>query len=295
MPYMLGRRPPKNAPALQLANLLTGAVPVHPAADDNLSALGGWDMLGNDQHGDCVAVTWANVRRLVTHRLTIESYPTLDLVLAFYKTQNPGFPGEDNGMDVQTALEHLVSVGGPDGVKAVAFAKVDHTNESEVAAAIAIFGYVWTGVVVDANNQEEFAAGVPWTYDPAAQTDGGHSVIVGGYGPNWDFITWAAETKMAEDFWSHQVEECWVVIWPEHLTHGAFLAGIDQAQLAADYHAVTGKTLPVPPAPAPAPPGPVVVTLHNPSILAKIADYAEKRALTVEAAVEKILGRFWGI
>ena len=39
---------------------------------------------------------------------------------ALYKTQNPDFPDEDNGMDIQTCLEYLVKHGGPDGVKALA-------------------------------------------------------------------------------------------------------------------------------------------------------------------------------
>ena len=126
-----GRRNPKNAPALRLSALLTGVIPPHPATQDNLSKLSGWQMLGNDVAGDCVAVTWANFRRLVTAELAgSENYPSQDQVWAFYKTQNPGFdpnssahgPGsaDDQGMDIQTALEYLVSNGGPDGVKALA-------------------------------------------------------------------------------------------------------------------------------------------------------------------------------
>jgi hypothetical protein len=68
------------------------------------------------------------------------------------------------------------------------------------------------------------------------------------------FITWAEETSFTDAYWRRKVEETWVVIWPEHLSHPAFLAGVDVAALAADYAALTGKTLPVPaPAPTPAP------------------------------------------
>ena len=92
-------------------------------------------MLGNDAAGDCVAVTWANQRALVTTALARStSYPTQDEVWTFYRTQNPNFdptgtkdtngPGSsaDNGMDIQTALEYLVHNAGPDGAKAIAFA-----------------------------------------------------------------------------------------------------------------------------------------------------------------------------
>src|SRR5580698_254727 len=109
-PGLYGRRPPKRAPALQLSRYLTGVVPAHPAAVDYLATLnGGWQMLGNDTYGDCVAVTWSNTRRLVTAVLSTQNYPGLAEVYAQYATQNPGFPpSPDDGEDIQTALEALV-------------------------------------------------------------------------------------------------------------------------------------------------------------------------------------------
>ena len=65
MSLAYGRRPPKNTPAIRLRSILrTEAVPNHPSVVDYLSHLSNWQMLGNDSAGDCVAVTWANVRRL---------------------------------------------------------------------------------------------------------------------------------------------------------------------------------------------------------------------------------------
>ena len=263
----LGRRPPKRAHSLKLGDYLTGVVPAVPAGEDYLAALGGgWQMLGNDQYGDCVAVTWANVRRLVTATLTsAPDYPAQDQVFEVYKTQNPGFPDDDNGMDIQTLLEHLVTTGGPDGVKAAGFASVDHANPAEVKAAIALFGYVWAGVNVLEVNQQQFGSSQPWDYDPASPVEGGHSVVTGGYGAPGDgplggderFITWAAETSFTDAFWANEVEEAWVVIWPEHLGSKDFLAGLDMTQLAADYQAITGRAFPAPVTPPkPAPPAP---------------------------------------
>ena len=265
IPGKYGRRPAKNAPALRLGPLLTGVVPAHPVAVDYLAKLTAWQMLGNDTWGDCVAVTWANLRRLVTAVLGgHEVYPDLAQVEALYKTQNPGFPAEDNGMDIQTCLEHLVTDGGPDGVKAVAFAKVDHTNQAEVDAALAIFGSLWIGITVLAANQDEFRANQPWDYVAGSPVDGGHSVLSGGYDatkPSDDvrFITWGAETSFTDAFWSHEVDEAWVVIWPEHLGSTAFLEGVDQATFAADFKAVTGHD-PVWPTPTPIPPTPPAPT-----------------------------------
>jgi hypothetical protein len=278
-----GRRAPKRAAAPRLGDYLTGIVPVVPADEDYLAKLnGGWQMLGNDQAGDCVAVTWANIRRIVSTLLGgTESYPSQAQVWQFYETQNPGFspagssvtngPGSaaDGGMDIQTAIEDLIENGGPDGVKAAGYASVDHANPAEVKAAIALFGYVWVGINVLEANQQEFSDGQPWDYAANSPVEGGHSVVGGGYGApgagplggDERFITWAAETSFTDGFWSREVEEAWVVIWPEHLGSREFLAGVDLVQLAADYTAITGKPFPaavtppkpVPPAPAPAP------------------------------------------
>lgn len=246
-------------------------------AADYLAALdGGWQMLGNDTVGDCAAVSWANNRRLVTAALTgTARYPDLAMVYSVYASQNPGFdpngdpavdgPGSpaDGGMDLQTLLEYLTKTGGPDGVKAVGFAQVNPARTAEVKAAIALFGSLLTGITVLDVNEQEFAAGQPWSWDPSAQAAGGHAVLTGGYGPpgpgplggDERFVTWAAETSFDDSFWASAVEEAWVVIWPEMLGSLEFMQGVDMAQFASDYQVITGRPFPyvVPPSPAPVP------------------------------------------
>jgi hypothetical protein len=265
MSYQYGRRPPKNAPALRLEPLLRTAAPGYPASEDYLARLSSWQMLGNDVAGDCNAVTWANMRRLVTETLTTSGYyPTQAQVWRFYQTQNPGFdpdgtkdtngPGskDDQGMDIQTGLEYLHATGGPDGVQAVAFAKVDHTKMTEVKAALAIFGGLWLGIQVLDANQQQFADGHAWTDVSGSPIDGGHAILGGGYKTDVKFITWARETRFAQSFWdgvvqgTPLVEEAWVVIWPENLGTAGFEQGVDQARLAADYLALTGRPLVLP-------------------------------------------------
>jgi hypothetical protein len=260
-----GRRPPKNAPALKFSSILAQTAPAHPAREDYLARLTGWQMLGNDVAGDCNAVTWANMRRLVTATLSKENYPSQAEVWQFYETQNPGFnpdgtadtdgPGSqhDQGMEIQTGLEYLHSSGGPDGVKAVAFAKVDPTNLDEVKAALAIFGGLWLGITVLDANQKEFQENKAWTDVAGSAIDGGHAILGGGYTTgDIKFITWAKETEFAKSFWNgavqgtQLVDEAWVVIWPEHLGTTEFEQGIDQAQLSADYQALTGQPLVLP-------------------------------------------------
>jgi hypothetical protein len=264
MALMFGRRPPKNAPALRFGRFLSPRLLSHPREEDYLGALTNWQLLGNDVAGDCNAVTWANTRRLVTATLTTEYYPTQAQVWQFYQTQNPGFdpagtsetngPGSshDQGMDVQTGLEYLHHTGGPDGVKAVAFAKVDHTSMNEVKAALAIFGCLWLGIQVLKANDEEFKAGKPWTDAPGSPIEGGHAILGGGYSTDIKFITWATETKFELSFWNGVVdgkplvEEAWAVIWPEDLGTKSFEEGVDRALLAADYQALTRRVLDLP-------------------------------------------------
>lgn len=252
----LGKRDPVRKPAIAFGDVLR-ATPAHPESVDYL-AIPGWEMLGNDRYGDCVAVTWANARRLLTRQVDAEHYPDLDAVLTLYRTQNPGFPQQDDGMDIQLCLEHLVSQGGPDGVKAVAFARVNLADEDEVRAALALFGFLWVGVQVQSMNMShDVPNGVPWDYYRSANI-GGHSIIVGGYdsdnvGGDQTMVTWGKHTSMTDAFWSHQVDEAWVCIWPEHLTDRQFLDGISLPDLAAAYHDLTGRELPLPDQPTPAP------------------------------------------
>lgn len=316
-PGKYGRRAPKRAPMLKLGRLLTGVVPEHPAAADYLAAMGGgWQMLGNDIAGNCVAVTWSNIRRLITTVLTGHGYyPSIDEVWAVYKTQNPDFdpngtadtngPGSpaDGGMDIQTLLEDLASEGGPDGVKAIFFAGVDVTNPDEVKAAVAIFGYVWTGINVLQVNMQEFSDNEPFDYDPSSPVDGGHSVVTGGYGTpgagalggDERFITWAQETSFTDAFWVNDVEEAYVVVWPEHLGTKEFLEGVNQAQLAADFQEITGRALPIPapaPTPAPVPPAPQPAPSPAPdpqNLLEELAALARSVAASAEKDISELL------
>lgn len=255
----LGRRSPKNAPALRLATILTGVVPAHPAVADHLGQVVDWQMLGNDRYGDCGPVSVANSRAVVTRYLTgVERYPTLADVLDLYRRSgNPDFDpvtgAGDNGVDMQTMCE-AVAAGGIAGVTAVAFAKVDVTSLDEVRAAISIFGYLLLGADLQVSQQRQTADRL-WDYAPSG-TWGGHAVLAGRYtsataGPDVGVVTWAEVVDTTDRFWTHQVEEAWVVVWPEHLGTAAFQEGVDLTAFANAYRSLTGRVLPLP---APTPP-----------------------------------------
>ncbi|HEY4963700.1 MAG TPA: hypothetical protein VIH90_03335 [Candidatus Saccharimonadales bacterium] len=261
-----GCKPPKNAPTLRLKNFLTGIVPDHPISADYLARLNKWQMLGNDQYGDCVAVTLANIYRLLSFVLGgEEKYLTIDQVIEIYKTQNPGFPAEDNGMDIQTLLEYLVKNPGKWGITVIGFAKVDLSNQEEFDAAIGIGGCVWTGIYVQQVNMTQFQAKKPWDYSPLSQTIGGHSIVSGGYNNSrpgalagyYDMITYAEETSYTKNFLKYLGMQGWFVIFKEHLGTKAFIEGMDMIKFSAAYKAITGSDFPVIVNPTPIPDPPV--------------------------------------
>lgn len=272
----LGRRPPKRAPALQLFPSLTGIVPDHPASTDHFTSVEEWILGRNDEFGTCGPTSEANSRLLTTVYLTPDTVhrPTDDDVIDLYRRSgNPSFDpdtGEDdNGVDLQTMLEASLS-GGIGGVKPVCFAQVDHTDRELILAAEAIFGSVILGVILDQVQQEQTDEGL-WDYRQSPMW-GGHAILSGRYShplgtlddhtgtpvralaeDRTGVITWATVVDVTDRFLDLQLEEAWVVVWPEHLGSTAFQQGVNLATLAADYTALTGRSFPVQPIPQPGP------------------------------------------
>jgi hypothetical protein len=276
----LGRRAPSNKPAILFADVLK-AVPDHPLIVNYTQVILDWAMLGNDAYGDCGPVSVANYRALVSMVLGgHEVYPTEAQTLDLYRRSgNPNFPNDDNGVDMQTMLEEVVRNGIADS-KAVAFAKVDVTNLDEVRAAIAIFGGLLFGVNLNLAQQAQPAV---WDYVPGSGEWGGHAILGGDYTSltgagqiDLGGITWARYIGLTDFFWSHQAEEAWVVIWPEHFGSTQFLQGMDLAKLATSFKTLTGRTLPIP-APSPVPPSPLVSEIHE--LWTDLGDWLRKHGI----------------
>src|ERR1035437_10162859 len=98
-------------PALSLSDFFTGVLPATPAVD-YLTYRKTWPWWRNNVNGTCVVATWAGVKALVTALLAGSEVILSDAeIIALYKTQNPNFPAEDNGMDIQKLLEYLQHLG----------------------------------------------------------------------------------------------------------------------------------------------------------------------------------------
>lgn len=278
----LGRLAPSHAPALHLRAVLTGTVPAHPAAADHLSRVPAWMLGGNDRFGTCgptyvanlVVLTW---KYLLGLDVTVSDEAVFDL---YRRSGNPNFDpqtdADDNGVVMQDMLDALLkggieithADGSTEVVKPLAFAAVDHTSLDEIRAATSIIGAVGFGVDLETAQQAQTDAGL-WDYRRSSEW-GGHAVMGGAYTssavlhtPDETVITWQEPVGTTDAFLEHQLEECWVVIWPAHLQHPDFQAGVDLAALAADYRALTGRDFPAAPPPGP---GPAPVPPQPPSV-----------------------------
>lgn len=288
----LGKRPPKNAPALRLGAYLTGTVPAHPPMADHFALMTSWILGANDQFGTCGPTSVANHLLLTTRYLAgTPIWATTSAVFDLYRRSgNPDFDpatgAGDNGVDMQTMLEALLA-GGIAGHTPLAFAKVDHTSLDEVRAAEYLFGGVLFGATLDQAQQHQTTSGL-WDYSPSPVW-GGHAFLSGRYtdpaGTAQDRtgnITWAQVVDATDAFLDQQVDEAWVIVWPELTGSIQFALGVDMAALAADYQALTGRPFP---APVPGPqPGPTPSPVPGPG---RVSDAADQALADAEAAWER--------
>jgi hypothetical protein len=258
----LGRKQPKRAPSLKAASFLTGAAITHDEAADHFEKVVQWILGHNDEHGTCGPTSSANNYLDVTTYLTDTPINVGDdAVIDLYKRSgNPNFPADDNGVDMQTMFEAQLK-GGIGGYKPIAFAQIDHTNLDEILYAIEVFGGVQYGVNLQTAQQQQTQPNGLWDYKRSGEW-GGHAIYVGRYSdPDGTLndrtacITWQMIVDMTDAFEQNQLDEVWVVIWPEHLNTRAFKEGVDFSALKQAYKDLTGKDLPVPD-PAPPTPGP---------------------------------------
>jgi hypothetical protein len=212
-----------------------------------------------------VILTW---RYLLGVGISVADRDIYDL---YRRSGNPDFDPDtgagDNGVDMTVMLSALVRGGiwvthsdtARELVKPLCFASAP-TQIDLVRAITSIFGGAALAVTLQDAQQDQTADAL-WDYSPSAEW-GGHAVLGGAYTSvttahhaDEAVVTWQQPCGTTDAFMAHQLNEVYVIVWAPLWDHPAFQAGVDQAQLAADYTQATGKVLPVvPPGPVP-PPG----------------------------------------
>jgi hypothetical protein len=241
--------------------LRTVSAPV-PQRVDWLSKVTQWPMYANDRYGDCV---WATIGHQIQALTTYGQGNTIVVhessLLNGYTAVtgfNPNDPSTDQGTVVQDALNYWRK-SGVEGHQIIVFAQVDHTNRTEVEAAINTFGSLHVGINFPLSAENQFNAGKDW--DRVTQDGGiigGHAVPVGSYDDATGYngtVSWARQLRMSKAFWDAYVEEAWIVITKDWLNaNGLSPTGVDLYGLGQEFSARTGQPNPFPaPTPTPSP------------------------------------------
>jgi hypothetical protein len=240
----LGKKDPINKEALLFSDY-TLLLPTVPLVDTAPAYAYPMDL--NDQYGDCVVAGFDHLRQTVTGLLTgTPQNFTTEQLEAFYKTQNPNFPQEDNGMDIQTFLEYLQA-----NKHIVAFAKIDQTNEQEMKAATYMGLSIMTGFQIQEAQEEQFNEGKPWVFVEGSPIAGGHCIVPVGYQSTPDqstYVTWGKEQQVDQSFLT-QCDEAWFVLLQEHIDNPTFRNHWNLEAFAQSVREITdGKIIiPIPP------------------------------------------------
>jgi hypothetical protein len=238
--YKLGKNPARHDPrTLAYAKYRTGTdTPPRRAHWGNGLP---FQMLGNDQYGDCVEAGYAHMLQIWDDRAGTSFAPTEQDALGAYTAItgfNPSDPNTDKGTDILTAVKYWQSTG-IEGQKITAYASVNPLEQEQVSETIAWFGGTYIGLQLPASAQDQ--VGKQWTVTTgkgsAPGSWGGHCVPLSGYGPGelW-CVTWGALQSMTWDFFTTYCDEAYVLLgteWmeasgeaPSHLAWGQLMADL---------------------------------------------------------------------
>ncbi|WP_433568071.1 hypothetical protein ACQP1O_43285 (plasmid) [Nocardia sp. CA-151230] len=248
----LGKLPARiNATQLKLGTYLDSAVlPKIPVEFGHERAIADYQMLGNDEVGDCV---WAGA----AHETMIwgrEANTTIEFNTEAVESDysavtgyNPADPSTDQGTDMQVAASYRRRIGVVDSAgnrhRVGAYVALTPGNPDELAAAAYIFGAVGIGLRVPAYAEDEFNAGKPWDVRHGNATIvGGHYVpVVGRRAGNFCVVTWGRVQEMTTAFYRRYCDEALCYLSTEMLTSGVSPEGFNLAQLQADLRTFTRR------------------------------------------------------
>lgn len=238
--YKLGKKAPINKDSLAFGDFVT-LLPTVPLIDTAPSYTYGMDL--NDKYGDCVVAAFDHARQTITGLLTgVPKTFTTEEIEALYKTQNPNFPAEDNGMDIQTFLEYLQA-----NKYIVGFAKIDHNNEAQMKAAIYMGLSIMTGVQLQEAQEQQFPN--TWDFVPGGKFIGGHGIPAIAYQANPDettIVTWGKAIPATQAFIKNQMDEAWFILLQEHIDHPAFRTHWNLAAFSQAVSEITGGKIQIP-------------------------------------------------
>jgi hypothetical protein len=254
MERKLGKLPKKTDPrTLRLANyigILPSDIPKPKPKVNYGSLTDNWEMLLNDQLGDC---TIAGALHLQQAQKDFSSKAKDALVVTDAEVLDGyericGYDPNNSNTDKGGVLLDVLNAWRKDGIgshKIDAFATVDRQRHDLVKLACDWFGGLYIGVGLPLSAQDQKVWKVVKGVNAQPYSWGGHCVCVIGYTSKFlTCITWGAPLKMTWDFWDTYIDESYCVVsqtdWLD--ATGATPEGLKLDQLMADLNTVTSKT-----------------------------------------------------
>lgn len=253
LPFKLGKTPARPLPksAVRLADYLTASkLPPLPRLFGHSQLVSQWDVLGNDQYGDCV---WAGAAHEV-----MELNATCNKAVAFSTSSvlsdysavtgfKPDDPNTDNGTDMVAAAKYRKDVGVLDANgkrhKVLAYVSINPKSWKEMLYAAYLFDAVGIGIQFPGSAMKQFDAGKAWTVQAGASIEGGHYipgfnrlVTADGMKSDWvSIVTWGRVVDMERKFFTKYCDEAIAYVSDECIgASGKTLEGFDKQTLLAD-------------------------------------------------------------
>lgn len=248
MKYKTGLRPSPHPPKLRFADYFVGAaLPAVPATFGHYNSYPprGWNLLGNDQVGDCTCAGAGHCvmlwNKIAGHTVTITTADTLDDYSAI-TGYDPNDPSTDQGADIVQVAKYWQQTGFRDDVnrrhKIAAYLEVNPKNLSHVDAACYLFGAVGLGILVGDTEEREFDSGTAWEKPGSDSTEGHYVPMVGKTAFSRQVVTWGGLQSVGEDWLKSQLNEVVAMVSQEALINGKSAEGFDFAALSADLEAL---------------------------------------------------------
>lgn len=213
MQYKFGKLPARpDSVKLKLTDYAS-ALPTAPKTFGHYGLVSAWNMLGNDQYGDCV---WAGA----AHETMMQSLEgghgalpfTDQCVLSDYSACtgfNANDPNTDQGTDMATAAAYRQKTGIVDANgtrhKVDAYVSVAKGDLDQTMSAAYVFGAVGIGIECPDFMMTQFSDGQPWDYTGQSYSiEGGHYIPVVGRNSagNILVITWGRLHAMTPAFFA---------------------------------------------------------------------------------------------
>lgn len=198
-----------------------------------------WGMLGNgpdptctvepDGCGDCSFAAREHYRMAKAAKgKETETWETSDQLVTEYLAYDHGV---DQGANISDLLHYWYTNG-----KILGYAPVDHTNRTQIDAALQAFTGVYVGVQLTDDADDLFENHQPWTVADGQEPDPseGHCILlVVATGDRDIYVTWGALQQAETDWTAACVEEAWVIITSDD-------EPVDLVALRADIDALGG-------------------------------------------------------